>query len=321
MNDMVKNDVGGIFLKKYLFSEKYSELLKDKKFINEFDFKIKQSIINVFDMFNESFLEDMNRYDSYKITVYVREKVLSNFFEIKGYIDYRINEVYDKWLLKLETYDFFNLIELWYSELSNQEKNPFQETINNLFKDNNQPWRLLNGDIIKIDNTQFEKDLENETLEFLEKTKCDIPAFKNAYEEYISAISSYEKNDYKNAVLNSCQSYESTLKVILGVNTGDADGLLSSFIKSSWVADIPNAINKSGLKDKVLSCLPYLRNQLKVGHGKGEDEIIIPKAMAKLSINLASTLNTYIISQYIKYKSEEKEDLPEIEFIEEDLPF
>jgi len=40
-----------------------------------------------------------------------------------------------------------------------------------------------------------------------------------------------------------------------------------------------------------------MRNKM-AGHGSGEETYEVPEALAKLSVNLASSLNTYILEQY-----------------------
>ncbi len=44
--------------------------------------------------------------------------------------------------------------------------------------------------------------------------------------------------------------------------------------------------------------LPFIRNNSGSDHGAGAKDIIISKPMAKLALNLAAALNTYLIEEY-----------------------
>ncbi|MPN37820.1 hypothetical protein SDC9_185341 [bioreactor metagenome] len=125
--------------------------------------------------------------------------------------------------------------------------------------------------------------------------------FQNALDEYIRAIEFYDKREYKDSILYAAKSYESTLKVICGKTREQADGLTKEFVRSKYINDIPLQVSREGLRTNVLSSLPYLRNQLKVGHGEGGENILITPSLAKLILNLSATLNSFIVEQYKSY--------------------
>jgi hypothetical protein len=49
--------------------------------------------------------------------------------------------------------------------------------------------------------------------------------------------------------------------------------------------------------------LPYIRNNSGADHGAGEKVVVISKPMAKLAVNLAAALDTYLIEEYTTSKS------------------
>ncbi len=89
------------------------------------------------------------------------------------------------------------------------------------------------------------------------------------------------------------------LKVIIGVTKGNAKDLTSAFI-SSVNPKLPMTINPEGFRSNVLMALPYIRNNSSSDHGAGESQVVIEKSFAKLAINLAAALNTYLIEEYKK---------------------
>ena len=46
--------------------------------------------------------------------------------------------------------------------------------------------------------------------------------------------------------------------------------------------------------------LPYVRNNSGADHGAGAKEVVITKPMAKLAVNLAAALDTYLIEEYMQ---------------------
>ena len=146
---------------------------------------------------------------------------------------------------------------------------------------------------------------------------CNTPVFQNALDEYVRAIEFFDKHEYKDCVLYAEKSYESALKIICNQTDGQADRLTRAFIKSDFVDDLPQQMNNEGLRINVLTALPYLRNQLKVGHGEGGESISITPGLAKLVLNLSATLNSFLVEQYISHLPAPTE-LPDEE---DELPF
>ncbi len=61
---------------------------------------------------------------------------------------------------------------------------------------------------------------------------------------------------------------------------------------------VPETMTPSGFREKVMMALPYVRNNSGADHGAGAKEVKITKPMAKLAINLAAALDTYLIEEY-----------------------
>lgn len=109
----------------------------------------------------------------------------------------------------------------------------------------------------------------------------------------------FEKGLFFEAISNAEKSYESVLKVIIGVTKGNAKELTTKFI-SSVNPKLPTTINPEGFRNNVMMALPYIRNNSSCDHGAGEVQVVIEKSFAKLAVNIASALNTYLIEEYKK---------------------
>lgn len=112
----------------------------------------------------------------------------------------------------------------------------------------------------------------------------------------IASLEALEKGDYQSAISNAGKSYESILKVILGADRGNADKLTKQYADSLLV--FPDTMKADGFREKMMMSLPYVRNNSGADHGAGAKEVVISKPMAKLAVNLAAALDTYLIEEY-----------------------
>ena len=192
----------------------------------------------------------------------------------------------------------FDVIELQYNELSNGEKVvDFQAEINATFTKHSVPWLLCVGRMIKIDATQFELDLERKALETMRELKDSDPKFQAAYDELLQACDFWGQDSLATAISNAGKSYESVLKVICGLQRGNADKLTKVYLETRSGA-LPATMTPEGFREKVLMALPFIRNNSSSDHGAGATPTITSKPLAKLAINLAAALNTYLIEEY-----------------------
>ena len=291
-----------------LFSERYSSLIEfgngepKDHICGEIEYQIKEKIASVMYDFAEPTIIYPNRYDSYEERTDVLHLAVGVFNSEKGapYISLTHN-VFDgpafNPLASAFTPFLFDVIELQYKELSDGEKAEFQSEINNVFKDSDIPWLLHDGRMIKVDSQQFEQDLKQKAIAQMRELVDAAPIFQSAYDELIKSIEFYQKGDYAEAISNAEKSYESVLKVILNTDRGNADKLTKEFIEGGGLP-LPDNMTSAGFKEKVLMSLPFIRNNSSASHGAGKGTSAISKAMANLSINLAATLNTYLVDVF-----------------------
>lgn len=292
-----------------LFSERYRDKIEYGEgepvdhICEDVSQEVKCELSGVMHDFAEPAVIYPNRYDSYDVRTTALEIAVRAFNEKVGAPLVRLeHNVFDEPgfdpLAATFTPFLFDIIELQYNELSDGEKPEFQKEIAAVFQDNDSPWLLHDGRMIKIDSSQFEMDLRNKALSLMQELKDAEPKFQSAFTELTSAEEAFNKGDFQSAVNNAGKSYESVLKVIQNVDGGNADRLTTQYM--SQLLSVPDTMSKSGFREKVMMSLPFVRNNSGADHGAGARTAVISKPMAKLAINLAAALDTYLIEEYIE---------------------
>lgn len=286
-----------------MFHERYVDVLDEM--CGDIDCSYNNSLLSVMHTFSEPIEIHPERYD-YGITYRTDAfKEACDIFNRKMGTNYHIGTRHnvfepnkqDNDSLSIQPiYYIFSIIELQFNELSDNEAKAYTKEINVVFSENNLPWLLTNGKIIKVDAQQFECDLKAKALAQLQELKDAEPKFQSAYTELTTAVEALEKGDYQSAINNAGKSYESVLKVILGADRGNADKLTNQYMEQ--LLSVPDTMTKAGFRKKVMMSLPYVRNNSGADHGAGAKEVVITKPMAKLAVNLAAALDTYLIEEY-----------------------
>lgn len=292
-----------------IFSERYKDLIdvghgEAKEYIcGEITIFIKEKIFGILSHFAEPVKIKPNRYDNYEVSTTAFQLAIDELNKIRGIpvISFRRNifdglDDQDAWK-SIFTPWLFDLIELQYIELSVDEKEEFQMALNALFQDNNIPWILCDGRMIKIDKQQFELDLQTKTIAALHELKDSNPKFQSAYNELIKSCEFLEKGSNAEAISNAEKSYESVLKVICNIQKGNADKLTKEYIDKT-LGSLPATMKKDGFREKVLMTLPFIRNNSSSDHGAGESPAIISRSLAQLAINLSAAMSTFLIEEY-----------------------
>lgn len=286
-----------------LFSERYKDKidyghgLAVDRICDDVTYEVKCKLSDVMHDFAEPKILHPNRYNNYEVTTDALEQARIIFDDKMGApIAYNpINALF--------TPHMFDIIELQYNKLTENERLAFQQAIDEVFQDNDLPWVLHDGRMVKIDSCQFEMDLKNKALSLMKELKDAEPVFQSAYTELTDAAEALEKNDFQSAINNAEKSYESILKVIVGNDNGNAEMLINQYMK---YVTIPETMTKEGFKGNVMKSLPFIRNNSGADHGAGSKTAVISKPMAKLAVNLACALDTYLIEEYKENYGESK---------------
>lgn len=287
-----------------LFSERYGDLIKsDNHRVNDSFCNVKETVksqlVGVMYDFVAPIIIRPNRYDNYEMNTTAFHLAIQTFNDT---VQNDSGELTEDSLAEAFTPYLFDVIELQYEQLSSEEQIEFQTKINNVFSDNDIPWLLHDGRMIKVDPQQFEQDLKQKTLLQMQELAKVEPIFQSAYVELVKAIEFLQKGDYAEAISNAGKSYESVLKIFLDVDNGNADKLTTKIANNEYFT-LPCGMTPVGFKDKVLMSLPYIRNNSTASHGAGKTQVEIPKSLANLAINLAASLDSYLIDTYVEHKS------------------
>ena len=294
-----------------IFAKRYKDLVFEPESNNihdvicgEIDYKVRQKLVAVMQDFAEPMILHPDRYD-YDNTIETDAFLYAcaQFNDIIGvpYIQASPMEMFSPYArgVGLENWCvafIFSVAELEYDNLSDGEKSEYSSALNAFFEEYDLPWKMLNGKMIKIDAQQFECDVKAKALAQMQELKDAEPKFQSAYTELTTAVEALENGDYQSAINNAGKSYESILKVILGADRGNADKLTNQYMDR--LLSVPDTMTKAGFREKVMMSLPYVRNNSGADHGAGVKEVVITKPMAKLAVNLAATLDTYLIEEY-----------------------
>ena len=289
-----------------LFSERYGNLIKSENheandsFCNVKD-TVKGQLVSVMHGFAALTIVRPNRYDNYEEHTTALHLAIQKFKENVQNVSAELTE--DS-LAEAFTPYLFDVIELQYEELSSEEQIEFQTEINNVFSGNDIPWLLHDGRMIKVDPQQFEQDLKQKILLQMQELAKVEPIFQSAYVELVKAIEFFQKGDYAEAISNAGKSYESVLKILLDFDNENADKLTKKIVDRNYL-NLPSSMSSAGFKGNVLMSLPYIRNNSTASHGAGRTQVEIPKSLANLAINLAASLDSYLIDTYVEQKSNE----------------
>lgn len=295
-----------------IFLQRYEELIKTElsydatDFLGEIDYAVNKRIAHILLAFREPIDVSVSRYDSITEKTDALLIALGRLDDALGYdtiktfsapgFGYSIDSEENN-LARLPISWLFSLIELLFDELSTTEKEAFRSAINEVFSDNDIPWVLVDGRMVKIDSKQFEQDMKQKATEHLNELKDAAPVFQSSYDELVKAIEFLDKGDFAEAVTNAAKSYESALKVLCNEENATA-GRLVSEIGKRGLLDLPDGMEQKDFESKVLMSLPFIRNRPGAAHGAGTGSGEISRSMANLAVNLACALDTYIADEW-----------------------
>ena len=289
-----------------IFAKRYRDLIGNSEFNDNFcgtaHPETKKKIVDIMIQFAEPVITHPDRYNqgithksnAFKDACNEFDDIMSSGFT--RCIDFNQYSTFEGAIACQRLAYIFSIIELQYDILSDNEKVAFSKELNSFFSEQDISFYLLDGIIIKIDAQQFECDLKAKALAQLQELKDSEPKFQSAYTELSTAIEALGKGDFQSAINNAEKSYESILKVLLGVDSGNANQLTQAY--RDTILQVPATMQAGGFESQVMKSLPFIRNNSGADHGAGAKEVVITKPMATLAVNLAAALDTYLIEEY-----------------------
>lgn len=173
--------------------------------------------------------------------------------------------------------------------------------VNNVISELNQRFREYavgyqyeSDQIVKVDSEFIHAEAVKPALQLLSN-----PTYKGAQEEFLKAHEHYRHGRYDAALTDCLKAFESTMKIIIH--------------KRSWVCD-KNATSKklidcclanelipkfwtdqfNSLSNILTSSIGTPRNKLS-GHGKGNDEIVVPEHLIQYVLHMTASTIVFLI--------------------------
>lgn len=176
--------------------------------------------------------------------------------------------------------DLIELLSYWMNDiLLDWSSETVDSMINELFRINGVGYELINNMIIHKGNEIIHKNIVRPTLYFLSD-----PTYSGANSEMLQAFKDFKQNNFKGAIHNANNAFESTMKIIIEKNNwqlvtpnplqsvptlpkATASVLIHTIDKNAALESFELSTLK-GLKD-TLQALATLRNS-HAGHGQGQ---------------------------------------------------
>ena len=206
----------------------------------------------------------------------------------------------------------FDALETFSGLLDRDRREPFRGKVAQILELEESPWRLLDGQFFKLDESFIGAQATQSALENLAAGR-----FAGAVDEFMKASREQASGEVKDAIGDACKSYESVLKVLTGMGHVSADQLTKQLVAQGWIDDLPPEV-REGFRGSVLMSLPFLRNRL-ASHGQGADVVGVGAVYGTLALQLAAALANFLVAKQIERSSSGPE--PEGPQDLDDLPF
>jgi hypothetical protein len=187
----------------------------------------------------------------------------------------------------------FDILELASRWMDGEERERFRRKVNQILELHECPWRLSDGEFFKLDGDFVGMRLASTAHDALAANR-----FVGAADEYAKARQYLSSGDTRQAINFAGHSFESTMKVLSGLEHANADRLLKELLARGYFNDLPESV-RAGFTDQVLKALPFLRNKLG-GHGQGASVVSIPQAYGDLTVQLAAAFHNFLIHKHLE---------------------
>jgi hypothetical protein len=214
------------------------------------------------------------------------------------------------------TNQVFDVIQLWYDDLMPDRQRTFQRELNEILEEEACPWVFCERDFFQVDSKFLEERVQAQVHELLH-----AQGFFGAMQEFVEARNDFSSGDFKGTILNSCKSFESVMKTIIGKDGGAADDLIKGLDKAGILDDLPKNLRRP-FETKVLQTVPFMRNTL-AGHGQGQQVTAVSRELAELCLHLTGALILFCIRRQLALNPASTPTASEaaVQTMEDNIPF
>tara|TARA_R110002126_G_scaffold284412_1_gene434083 strand:+ start:519 stop:1454 length:936 start_codon:yes stop_codon:yes gene_type:complete len=168
------------------------------------------------------------------------------------------------------------------------------DELNQRFRENGIGYQYENGQILRMDSEFIHAEAVKPALQLLSN-----PMYKGAQEEFLKAHEHYRHGRYDAALTDCLKAFESTMKIILDKRDweyGKKDSskrlvdccLANGLIPTFWTDHF------NSLSNMLTSSIGTPRNKLS-GHGKGNDEIVVPEHLIQYVLHMTASTIVFLI--------------------------
>lgn len=169
--------------------------------------------------------------------------------------------------------------------------------LNHRFHEHTIGYQYNNGQIIRVDSMFIHSEAVVPSLSLL----CD-QQFSGAEQEFRSAHEHYRKQEYKDAVVDALNAFESTMKTICDrcewtySKNAAAKELINVVLEKELVPKYLQA-HLSGLRSVLEAGVPTVRNKTS-GHGQGAQPLDVPEYLAAYVLHLTASNIVLLVEAY-----------------------
>jgi hypothetical protein len=171
--------------------------------------------------------------------------------------------------------------------------------------------------LILIDSSYLHEEIIAKQIGYMKTLSAN-----GAQDEFQAALREFQQGEFSHAINEAAKSVESTLKFIMEGNVnGDLTKLLKELEKKDLMPSYYGTFFESFLK--IVQATGITRNQPGNAHGQGNNIINPPRSLAEFEINLAATINKFLLECYMEKekKIEKPSPTPDDSINLDDLPF
>lgn len=174
--------------------------------------------------------------------------------------------------------------------------------LNHRFREHAIGYQYSNGQIIRVDSGFIHSEVVVPALSLLSSQQ-----FNGAEQEFRNAHEHYRKQEYKDAIVDALNAFESTLKTI-------CDKCSWSYSKTATARELINVVLENELVPKYLqthlsslrsileSGVPTVRNKTS-GHGQGAKPLSVPEYLAAYVLHLTASNVVLLVEAYQDWAS------------------
>lgn len=279
---------------KTYFSKRHSDALREKKLLVSFPKALRSSMVRILREFSdwggwngeENLTADgaVNKL----LTFYGKER-LEAFDETNT----RVHVYFDDFVKGCYPSEVLDAVEAWFDQ-NPRKSSECERDLNDCLAMNHSSWRVVTGQAILVDSDYMHTEVRARTLRLLSENQV-----AGSLEEFQEAIQDLQAGETKDAVVKAHKSVESVMKTALRTSEHLTYGkLLEQLIKSGL---IPSYYEEflTHFEKLALGAVKE-RNRPGTGHGQGSIPIDVPRSLAEFVINLAGSVNLFIIERWIE---------------------